>query len=295
MRYSQLKAFHHVALLGGFSRAAEALFLTQPAISEQVRKLEQEHDVLLFHRERKRVRLTEAGEQLFVMTKQFFEVETRIEEYISEKGAAIEGELRVMVDSAHHITEILARYRRRYPNVTVSLRTGNTDRIMDDLRAYNCEIGVVGSLPSRQDTTVLDLGESEIIAFAAHGVLLGSQTSMSLQDLTKYPLIFREMGSKTRQKLIEGAAQHGITLKPAIVAEGREAVREIVASGAGIGFVSKAEYVHDSRVTQFELLDMSITMRESLIHLTQRQDVRVIRSFMDVARAVQAEKTNRRP
>ena len=73
MRYSQLKAFHHVALLGGFSRAAEALFLTQPAISEQVRKLEQEHDVLLFFRERKRIRLTEAGELLFRLTKQFFE------------------------------------------------------------------------------------------------------------------------------------------------------------------------------------------------------------------------------
>ena len=68
MRHSQLKAFHYVALHGGFSRAAEALFLTQPAISEQVRKLEQDHDVLLFHRERKRVQLTDAGERLFRLT-----------------------------------------------------------------------------------------------------------------------------------------------------------------------------------------------------------------------------------
>ena len=80
MRHSQLRAFHYVAYLGGFSRAAEFLFLTQPAISEQVRKLEQDHDVLLFHRERKRVRLTNEGEQLFRYTKQYFEVEKKIEE-----------------------------------------------------------------------------------------------------------------------------------------------------------------------------------------------------------------------
>ena len=77
MRYSQLRAFHHVARLGGFSRAAEALLITQPAISEQVRKLETDHDVLLFHRDRRKVRLTRAGEELFRMTKQFFETEWR--------------------------------------------------------------------------------------------------------------------------------------------------------------------------------------------------------------------------
>ena len=69
MRYAQIKAFHHVALLGGFSRAAEALSLTQPAISEQVRKLEQAHDTLLFHRDRRQGRLTEAGEALLRLTR----------------------------------------------------------------------------------------------------------------------------------------------------------------------------------------------------------------------------------
>ena len=89
MRQSQLKAFHNVALHGGFSRAAEALFLTQPAISEQVRKLEQDHDVLLFERKRKRVQLTQVGERLFRLTKQYFEIEQQIEDFMSETGAAI--------------------------------------------------------------------------------------------------------------------------------------------------------------------------------------------------------------
>jgi len=131
MRQSQLKAFHNVALHGGFSAAAKALSLSQPAISEQVRKLEQNHDVLLFQRKHKSVQLTQAGEQVFRLTKQLFEIELQIEEYLSQTSAAIDGKLRIMVDSAHHVTEVLGQFRQRYPNITVSLQTGNTDRIID--------------------------------------------------------------------------------------------------------------------------------------------------------------------
>ncbi len=290
MSHSQLKAFHHVALLGGFSRAAEALCHTQPAISEQVRKLEQDHDVLLFHRERKRVHLTETGEHLFRLTKQYFEIEQQIDEYLSETSASVEGELRIIADSAHHVTEILTQFRKRYPDVTVSLRVGNTREIVEELRAYNAEIGIAGSVDPGKDMDTLSLGSTEITAFAARGVLLASKRSLSMKELSELPLIFREEGSKTRAKLVEAAARQGIELKPAIVAEGREAVREVVASGAGIGFVSAAEFGHDDRLIQIGLTDANLTMSETLVHLTQRRDVKVIRTFMDVARKTLAER-----
>jgi len=286
MRHSQLRAFHYVAYLGGFSRAAEFLFLTQPAISEQVRKLEQDHDVLLFHRERKRVRLTNEGEQLFRYTKQYFEVEKKIEEYLSATSAVLDGELRIVADSAHHITFLLGKFCKQYPHVSVTLNTGNTESILENLRAYNAEIGIVGAVPQGKDMEILDLGSTEITAFAANDFPLNSKRSITIKDLSKLPLIFRESGSKTRQKLVDEAKKHGINLKPAIVAEGREAVREVVASGAGIGFVSQAEYGSDDRFTKLKLRNVNILMSESIVHLTQRGDVKVIRIFMDFARAM---------
>ena len=286
MRHSQLRAFHYVAYLGGFSRAAEFLFLTQPAISEQVRKLEQDHDVLLFHRERKRVRLTNEGEQLFRYTKQYFEVEKKIEEYLSATSAVLDGELRIVADSAHHITFLLGKFCKQYPHVSVTLNTGNTESILENLRAYNAEIGIVGAVPQGKDMEILDLGSTEITAFAANDFPLNSKRSITIKDLSKLPLIFRESGSKTRQKLVDEAKKHGINLKPAIVVEGREAVREVVASGAGIGFVSQAEYGSDDRFTKLKLRDVNILMSESIVHLTQRGDVKVIRIFMDFARAM---------
>ncbi len=290
MRHSQLKAFHYVAKHGGFSRAAEALFLTQPAISEQVRKLEQDHDLLLFQRERKRVTLTSEGEQLYRYTNQYFEIEDQIEDYLSETKAAIDGELRIIADSAHHMTAFLAAFQKKNPKITITVRSGNTEDILEELRSYTAEIGVVGSPTPGRDMDVISLGSTEIVAFAAKDMPLASNPGLSLKQLTKLPLVFREKGSKTRQKLEVEARKQGVTLKPAIVAEGREAVRELVASGAGVGFVSQAEYVRDDRLRQIRLKGINLQMGESLISLSQRRDVKIIRAFMDLVKQAKSEK-----
>ena len=286
MRHSQLRAFHHVASLGGFSRAANALNLTQPAISEQVRRLEQDHDILLFTRAHKRVTLTPQGEGLYQLTKQYFSSETQISEYLSEARSAVLGTLRIIADSAHHVTGILTRFRARYPDVKVSLRTGNTEEVLAALRSYDAEIAVAGSLSPGRDMDSIALGATEITGFAARGLLPEGTQSMTLKDLTEWPLIFREAGSKTRQQLESEARKQNLTLTPAIEAEGRETVRELVASGAGIGFVSQAEFGHDNRLVQVALSDIDISMSETIACLSQRRDVRVIRAFMDIARRI---------
>jgi aminoethylphosphonate catabolism LysR family transcriptional regulator len=283
VRQSQLKAFHNVALHGGFSRAAEALFLSQPAVSEQVKKLEQDYDVLLFYRERKQVRLTVEGEKLFLLTKKFFEVEDQIEEYMSETRAVIDGTLRIIVDSAHHVTGILGKFRERFPKIHVSIRTGNSEVVLNELRSYNAEIGVVGSLSPGNDMVAVDLGTTPIVAFAAKDAFSDFSRAYSLKELAKMPLVLRESGSKTRKKLEEEARKQGVRLSPVIEAEGREAIHEIVASGAGIGFVSKAEFGRDNRLMEIPLKGVDIQMSETLIYLGQRRNVRVIRAFMDFA------------
>ncbi len=202
---------------------------------------------------------------------------------MSETRASVDGTLRIIADSAHHVTDILSRFRTRYPKVFVTLRTGNTGDVLDALRSYNAEIGVLGSLSPGSDLRVVDLGGSQIVAFAAKGTVPKGLTSMSLKDLSKKTLIFREAGSKTRQKIETEAAKQGVILTPAIEAEGREAVREVVASGAGIGFVSQAEFGNDDRLAQIPIRDADIRMTESLVYMAQRREVKVIRAFMEFA------------
>jgi aminoethylphosphonate catabolism LysR family transcriptional regulator len=283
MRYSQIRAFHYVAISGGFSRAAKALSLTQPAVSEQVRKLESDHDVLLFNRSRKQVTLTPAGERLLLATRQFFEVEQQISDVLSENRAALKGTLRIMADSAFHLTHRIKEFRLKHPDVLVSVQTGNTADILTALRNYDAEIGVVGSLNPGSDMEIISLGTSPIVAFIAKSFLKNPQPTISFEDLAQYPLVFREKGSKTRQKLEEESLRQGISLTPAFEVEGREAVQEIVAAGAGIGFVSEAELGSDERLIKLQLNCPQLTMAESLVHLRQRSDVRLIRAFMGQA------------
>lgn len=281
MKYSQIRAFHYVAICGGFSRAAQVLGLTQPAISEQVRKLESDHDVLLFNRERKQISLTPIAERLLLTTKQLFEIEEKIDDLLTENRSALQGHLRIMVDSAFHLSDRLVRFRSKFPNVSVSVRTGNSEDVLNSLRNYDVEIGVVGSQNPGSDMYVESLGLSPIVAVAAKSFLHERMDKLNLADLERYPLVFREQGSKTQQKLEAEAARIGITLQPTVVVEGREALLEIVAVGLGVGFVSEAEFGNDPRLVRIKIEGSDLFMAETLVHLKQRSDLRIIRSFMN--------------
>jgi LysR family transcriptional regulator, low CO2-responsive transcriptional regulator len=286
LRYVQLRAFHHVAICGGFSRAAEALFLTQPAISDQVRKLEEEYDVLLFNRTKKQVTLTRAGQQLLEITHRMFDTEQQALDLLSESRALRSGTLRIVADAAHHLLHILGRFREKYPGVQVTVRAGNTETVITSLFAYDADIGVLGEIPEGRDFEILKLNATPIIAFVAATHPLAGVKSLTFAELTKHPLIMRERGSKTRQKLEAMAKSQGVALRPAIEAEGREAVREIVASGGGVGFVSAAEFGQDGRLAAIGIDAPEMLMDEALICLRERSGGKLVRAFWDVARSL---------
>ena len=279
MHYTQLRAFHYVAIHGGFSRAAEALFLTQPALSDQVRKLEDAYDILLFDRHKRQVKLTKKGAELLEITNRMFDAEAQVLDYLNETRALEAGTLRLIVDSAYHVTPILRLFQARYPHIKVALRVGNSELVTKALRAYAADIGVLGELAETAEFERLPLGKTPLIAFAAKAGAYGHKEEMSYEELAKAPLVMREQGSKTRQKLEATAG----CLPASIVAEGREAVREIVAAGNGIGFVSTAEFGQDARLRQISLPSPAPLMQESLICIKARRERRLIKAFMQLA------------
>ncbi|AIM03133.1 LysR family transcriptional regulator [Sinorhizobium meliloti] len=286
MRYVQLRAFHNVAVCGGFSRAAEALFLTQPAVSDQVRKLEEEYDVLLFNRNKKQVTLTQAGHQLLEITRRMFDTEQQALDLLSESRALRAGTLRIVADAAHHLLHILAAFRQKYPSVQISLRAGNTETVITSLYSYEADIGVLGEVPESREFDIVKLNSTPIIAFASTEHPIARRNTVSLEELSGQPLVMRERGSKTRQKLEDFAAAAGVALKPAIEAEGREAVREIVAAGAGVGFVSAAEFGRDGRLAPIEIVGAEMLMDEALICLKERSGGKLVRAFFEIARSL---------
>lgn len=288
MRHVQLRAFHQVALHGSFTRAAEVLHVTQPAISDQIRKLEEQYDILLFNRTKRQVTLTWAGQALLDITRRLFDAEEQALHLLSETREMQSGTLRIVADSAAHVLQVLAAFRVRYPGVKVVIRAGNSQQVMDSLHAYDADLGVIGEIPEGEEFDHVRLNATAITAFVAAGHPLAGVAGVTLAGLAEYPLVLREQGSKTRTKLEQAAVAAGVTLTAAIEAEGREAVREIVASGAGVGFVSGAEFIADARLVAIPLVGGApLMMEEALICLKERRSGQMVRAFLDTARGLQ--------
>ena len=283
MTYSQLRAFHCVATYGGFSKAAEKTQHSQPVLSGHVKQLEEFYDNLLFKREKKRISLTSAGKELFILSKQFFEVEEQINSHLSKSSASVSGKIRIVADSAIHIIKILKSFRKNYPDVIIDLTIGNSKEVTTSIRNYDAEIGVIGSPVEGPDLQTLTLETSKIKAIASKKFFNKIPKSLSFQDLEQLPLIFRENGSHTRETLIAEALKQKKQLVPVIEVTGREGLHELVANGLGIGFVSQAEIGQDPRLAHIDIDAGHTEMTETLMYLTARKEVPVIRAFLKAA------------
>ena len=283
MTYSQLRAFHCVATYGGFSKAAEKTQHSQPVLSGHVKQLEEFYDNLLFKREKKRISLTSAGKELFILTKQFFEVEEQINSHLNKSSASVSGRIRIVADSAIHIIKILKSFRKNYPDVIIYLTIGNSKEVTTSIRNYDAEIGVIGSPVEGPDLQTLTLETSKIKAIASKKFFNKIPKSLSFQDLEQLPLVFRENGSHTRETLIAEALKQKKQLVPVIEVTGREGLHELVANGLGIGFVSQAEIGQDPRLAHIDIDAGHTEMTETLMYLTARKEVPVIRAFLKAA------------
>ena len=282
--HAQLKAFHAVAVHGSFTRAAERLFLSQPAISDQVRKLEERFGVLLFHRNKRSVRLTDLGERLLSITQRLFVVQAEAQELLQDSQALQTGSLVLAVDAPVHVLPQIARFCERYPGISVKIETGNTDESLARLFNYQADLALLGREVSDDRLLSLRLRSDPMVAFVARTHPWAGRSSICLSDLENTPLVLREIGSVTRQTLEEEMSQAGLRMRAAIQVEGREAAREAVVVGIGVGVVSAAEFGSDSRVIALPITDCKRRLTETLVCLQEQSSRRMVATFLDIVR-----------
>ena len=282
--HAQLKAFHAVAVHGSFTRAAERLYLSQPAISDQVRKLEDRFGVLLFHRNKRSVRLTDLGERLLSITQRLFVVQAEAQELLEDSQALQTGSLVLAVDAPVHVLPQIARFCERYPGISVKIETGNTDESLARLFNYQADLALLGREVSDDRLLSLRLRSDPMVAFVARTHPWAGRSSICLSDLEDTPLVLREIGSVTRQTLEEEMSQAGLRMRAAIQVEGREAAREAVVVGIGVGVVSAAEFGSDSRVIALPITDCKRRLTETLVCLQEQSSRRVVATFLDIVR-----------
>lgn len=283
MNLAQLRAFYAVAREGSFTTAARALSVTQPTVSSQVKALEDSYGLRLFDRRGRRVVVTELGKTLFAITRRLYALEEEAEDVLAAARKLEHGHIKVGADGPHHIIPILAAFASRYPALEVSLAMGNADKVLHDLRHQQIDVAVLAKVDDDPQLHAILYRRSPLVLFVPRNHPWAKRTSIRLKEIADQRMILREAASVTRQIFQSALAEAGVRPQAVMQIESREAVREAVAAGLGIGVVSQAEFDYDKRLTKLRVRDVRMEITEHVVCLEERRRLRIVRAFLDVA------------
>ncbi|HYG59484.1 MAG TPA: LysR family transcriptional regulator [Symbiobacteriaceae bacterium] len=238
-----LHIFLLVARHQSFTKAAELLGLTRPAVSQQIKHLEQTFGVPLLTRSTRQVALTPGGEVLLAHAER---VLTEYRHLEASMSALRQGERQALVIGASTLPgesllpPVLAAFRRAHPQVEVQVRLGNTEAVLGLLKAGQVALGLVGQSVDDPMLAWEKVGDDEVVLALPPG--LEAADPLPLDELLRVPLVLREAGSATRRVVLEALRQHGVEVSALQVAAemgSPEAVKAAVRAGVGAAFVSR--------------------------------------------------------
>ena len=240
----QLQAFCAVVEKKSFSQAAEQLGVTQPAVSLQVRALEERVGQTLLDRSGRRVEPTEAGRRLYRSAQRMLALEEQLMEEVAADDGRLAGTLAIGASTgpgAHLVPLLLCEFQREHPDLRVALSIWDTQTVIDRVADRQLEVGVVGALRRHRSLEFEPLVRDEIVLAVPPGHPAADGT-ISVDDLRKETLIVMQEGAGVRQVVEEELRRAGLRLRgvePKLELGLQESVKSAVAGGYGVSFISK--------------------------------------------------------
>lgn len=236
----QLRVFESVARHLSFSRAAEELHLTQPAVSMQVKQLEEQAGLPLTEMIGKKVYLTQAGEELARharrIAQQLREAEEALDALKGVKGGRLS--LGAISTAKYFAPRLLAEYRRRQPGIEIDLRVSNRETVVRQLADNEIDLAIMGQPPQEFATLSTAFADHPLVIIAAPGHPLATRKQIALAELGGESFIIREPGSGTRAAMERFFADGGFTPRHVMEMVGNETVKQAVMAGLGLAFIS---------------------------------------------------------
>ncbi|MDQ5959096.1 MAG: LysR family transcriptional regulator, low CO2-responsive transcriptional regulator [Pseudomonadota bacterium] len=269
--FRQLETFSAVARLGSFTKAAEALHLTQPAVSIQIRQVVDVVGMPLFEQNSREITLTAAGEELQSAVRNLDDVWNRLESALDALKGLKRGRLRValVTTAKYFLPRMLGTFCRQYPDIDIELEIGNREKIIGRLRGNEDDLYVMSYPPTDTDIVSYPFLENEyvVIAPATHWA---AGKSVTLEKLATEPFLLREQGSGSRQIVDQYLGERGIELNVRLSLASNEAIRELVASGMGLSILSRhalGEQPERDGLTLLKVKNFSLSRPWCVVHL----------------------------
>ena len=301
MDLRRLEIFLKVAELGSFSRAADALFLTQPTVSEHVRALEDELGVQLLDRLGRGTTPTRAGTLLLGYARRLLALSREARQAIEQFQGRVSGELVLggsNIPGEYVLPALIGAFRLKYPDVSLSLRIGASRDVQDWVEQGHVEIGVVGALPSSRALESRPLMDDDLVLVVPPEHPWVSRKTVSVDDVKSEPLILRERGSGSRETLESGLKELGTGLEAFhVVGEiaSTQAVKQAIRAGLGVSFVSRLAVEDECRARLLacvKVRDLNVTRAFHVVTHRDRSRSPLAQAFLAFVESQPTERSS---
>lgn len=283
----QVEVFCRVAQQRSFSKAANAILLSQPTVSEHMAALERTLATRLFDRVRGSIRLTRAGQVFHEYALRMLASQREAVAALDDLKGAVRGQLDLggsTIPGTYVLPGAVASFRKLHPDVRVTIRTGDSAEILDLVLAGRVEVGIVGARVKRRGIEAKEIARDELVVIVPAGHPWGKKRQIDLRDLAGEPFVMRERGSGTQETVDRAVAAAGVgPLRTTMEVGSTEAVKEAVKSGLGVSIVSERAIATELKCGVLEsvkLKGLDLSRGLTLVASSERTRSGVCRAFL---------------
>jgi len=278
----RLKVFHTVARLLSFTKAAEEMHMTQPAVTFQVRQLEEYFNARLFDRTHNKVNLTPAGERVAEFAERIFDLYAEMENSVRDLTGEISGALTIGASTTiaeYLLPALLGEFKNQYPDINLRLKVSNSEGIVSMVEHNVIDLGVVESPVSNKNLIVEVCHIDQLVVVAAPDhELVKRGGKVSAGDILRYPFVSREEGSGTRDVIMHYLMEAGISaadMNFSLELGSPEAIKGAVEAGMGITIISRSIIDKELKLNTLVELQLDPPLNRAFSFVRQRQKFRV--------------------
>jgi DNA-binding transcriptional LysR family regulator len=278
----RLKVFHTVARLLSFTKAAEELHMTQPAVTFQVRQLEEYFNTRLFDRTHNKVSLTPAGERVAEFAERIFDLYAEMESGVRDLTGEISGALTIGASTTiaeYLLPALLGEFKNQYPDINLRLKVSNSEGIVSMVEHNVIDLGVVESAVNNKNLIVEVCHEDQLVLVAAPDhELVKRGGKVNASDIVRYPFVSREEGSGTRDVVMQYLMEHKVSpgdMTFSLELGSPEAIKGAVEAGMGITILSRSINGKELKLNMLVELPLDPPLLRPFSFVRQRQKFRV--------------------
>ncbi len=288
MNLNQLKIFYYAAKNGNLSSAANELFITQPAVTKGIQRLQEHYEIKFIDFVGKKLMLTDAGEVLYQIAEKIFEMEKQAEESIRDFQQRKRGQIRVLSSESfgdYYLPHIIIPFSKAYPLVRISMNILPTEQVVEKTASLNCDLGFISYPVEHKKLSVREVLEDKLVIITAPNHPLAHKKNLKPKDLEGQNFIMHEKGSAPRRAIEELIRKNNISIGIPLELSSNRAIKRAVEERTGIALISRKvanEEIRAERLKAINVADPSMTRKFFLIHHKDKYISESLRLMMDM-------------